>query len=138
MRKVTRGAGWIRVIVATVRAIVATGADAEEYLTDLVPGYQGVITKVSSIVMVAGTGANATRLFRLLKGTSTVVASKTIALADVTTKGIVIDWTLSTTPEHREFGDTDTLSLDVTAAGTEFTALTMDVLVQGRQRPQQL
>jgi hypothetical protein len=137
MRTVTRGAGWLRGLVIAVKAIVATGAGAEEYLTDFVPGYQGVITKVSSIVLVAGTGVGATRLFRLLKGTSTVVASKTIALADVAAQGTVIDWALSTTPENLAFGDTDTLSLDVTAAGTEFTALTMNVLVQARQRPQQ-
>lgn len=130
--------GWIRTIVASVNAQVAAGTDAEEWLTDYVPGFKHRITKVTSVVQVAGTGAGATRLFRLIKGASTVVASKTIALADVTAKGIKIDWTLSTTESDLTLEDADTLSLDVTAAGTQFTALTMDILVQARQRMQQL
>ena len=130
--------GWTRGLVCATSCPVATGAGAEEWLTDYVPGFRFVVTKVTAVVKVAGTGAGATRLFRVLKGASTVVASKTIALADVTAKGIKIDFTLSTTPENLVFGDVDTLSIDVTAAGTEFTALTFDLLIQGRQRQQQL
>jgi hypothetical protein len=131
--------GWFRADIASVDAIVASGTGAQEYITDFVPGFRFVVDKVVAIVEVVGATGGATRLFRLLKGTATIAASKTIVLADVGTKGIQIPLTLSATPENLEFGDLDTLSIDSPAAdSSSYGALTMHFLVQGRQRPQQL
>ena len=131
--------GWIRAEIASVDAIVASGTGLQEFITDFVPGFGFVVTKVVAIVEVVGATGGATRLFRLLKGTATIAASKTIALADVGTKGIQIPFTLSTTPENLVYGDDDTLSIDTPAAdSSSYGALTMRIIVQGRQRPQQI
>lgn len=131
--------GWIRANVLNATCPVASGTNAQEYVTDHVAGFKFVVTKVTSIVQVIGSTSSATRLFRLIKGASTVVASKTIALADVGTMGLKIDWTLSTTSGDLTFEDADTLTIDSPAAGSSsYGSLTLGVMVQGRQRPQQL
>ena len=135
MPRETAGAGYLRGFI-TVQAAVAGGASAQEWLTDYVPGFGLVIESVKAVVKVAGTGSGATRLFRVVKGASTVVASATIALADTTAVGLVID--LPVTVLNAPFRDDDTLTVDVTAAGTEFTALTLDFIIRYRTRPQQL
>lgn len=129
-------AGWTRYETA-VRAIVATGTSAEEYLTDLTSGFYRELEAAYFVVDTAGTGAGATRLFRVIKNTSTVAASKTIALADTATKGTIITLTLSTTPSELMFFDDDEISLDVTGAGTQFTALAGTFVLRWRTRPQQ-
>src|SRR5262245_23930404 len=127
--------GWVRV-EETYNAPVAAGTGAEEYVTDLVLPYTRIYERVRAIVEVVGAGAGATRLFRLIKGTSTVVASATITLAGTATKGTVIDFTM--VPAECQFFDADLLSLDVTAAGTQFTALTLQFQLLSRQRAQQV
>lgn len=136
MGREARIAGWIRSHL-TFRMVVASGTSAEEYVTDLVPAFTFWLEKAWFIASGDGAGAGATRLFRVVKGTATVAASATIALANTQTKGGFKAFTLSTTPSDYFFGDSDTLSVDVTAAGTQFTTLTGDLVLQIRHRPQQ-
>lgn len=135
-RETNSGAGWIRGFVR-VDAPIASGTDAEEYLTDLAPGFKFIVEKVYAVVKVAGTGSGATRLFRVLKGASTVVASKTIVLADMATKGAIIELTL--VQAVSAFGDADTLSVDTVATdAVSFTAGTLEFFIKYRTRAQQV
>lgn len=123
----------------TLPAVVATGTSAEEYVTDMVPGFQFELTKAWFVVTVVGTGAGATRLFRVVKTVGTtdyVAASATIALADTATKGVIKTFTLSTTQTDCMFYDADKLTIDVTGAGTQFTALSGHFVLEILTRPQ--
>lgn len=127
--------GWSRQ-EEMYHAPVATGTSAEEYVTDLTLGYTRIYEKVRAIVEVVGTGASASRTFRVIKGASTVVATKTIVLADTTTKGTVIDIPINLADAL--FTDTDLLTVDVAAGGTSFTTLTLQFELLSRSRPQQV
>lgn len=120
-----------------VNAPIASGTSLQEWLTDLVLGFGFEVEKVSVAVKVAATGAGATRLFRVVKGASTVVASKTIALADATPIGKVIDLTMASTVGDRSFDDDDTLTVDSPAADSvSFTAGELEFYITYLQRPQ--
>ncbi len=115
----------------------ATGA--QEWLTDAVPGFGFEVEKVYAVVKVASTGSSETRLFRVLKGASTVVASKTIAHADAQTIGAVIDLTMTSTAGDNVFdADTNTLTVDSPAADSvSFTAGELEIHIVYMQEPQQ-
>lgn len=127
--------GWLRGFL-TFRSPIASGTAAEEYVTDVAPGFEFTIEKVSAVVVTAFTGAGATRVFRVLKGASTVVATATIVLADGATKGAVID--VPVTAANASFADADTLSIDTIAAGAvSFTAGELMWVIKYRTKPQQ-
>ena len=128
--------GWIRTI-ENLRIVVASGTSAEEYLTDITPGFQRELVAAYFVSNGDGAGASASRLIRIVKGASTVAASRTLVLADTQTKGLVSAFTLSTTPSDYQFFDASTVSIDVTAAGTQFTTLTGTIKMVWKQKPQQ-
>ena len=128
--------GWIRT-VENLRITVASGTSAEEYLTDLVPGFQRILVAAYFISDGSGAGASASRLIRIVKGASTVAASRTLVLANTQTIGLASAFTLSTTASDYQFYDADTLTIDVTAAGTQFTTLTGTIKMVWKQKPQQ-
>lgn len=127
--------GLIR-IPLTFRINVASGTSAEEYVTDITYGFQFEIWKAWFVASGDGAGAGATRLFRIVKNASTVAASATIALADTQTKGDTTAFTLSTTPSDYHFFDSDTFTVDVTGAGTQFTTLTGNLHIIALTRAQ--
>lgn len=127
--------GLIR-IPLTFRINVASGTSAEEYVTDITYGFRFEVAKAWFVASGDGAGAGATRLFRIVKGASTVAASATIALAATQTKGTVSAFTLSSTPSDYHFFDSDTFTVDVTGAGTQFTTLTGNLHVILLTRPQ--
>lgn len=112
------------------------GTGAAEPVTDYVAGFQYVIEKVTFVTQVAGTGASASRTFRVIKGASTVVATVTLALADTATVGALKAFTV--TSANADFSDTDTLTVDFASGGTAFTAGAGVLLVQYRQQPQRV
>ena len=128
--------GWIRTI-ENYPIVVASGTSAEEYLTDLVPGFQRILVAAYFISDGSGAGASASRLIRIVKGASTVAASRTLVLANTQTIGLASAFTLSTTASDYQFYDADTLTIDVTAAGTQFTTLTGTIKMVWKQKPQQ-
>jgi hypothetical protein len=134
MPRETAGAGFIR---GTFHfpVVVATGTSAVEYVTDFVPGFKFVIESVKAVVRVAGTGSGATRTFNVKKGAATLAASAAVTLAATAAIGTVVD--IPVTAADAEFEDADTLTVDVDSGGTQFTALTFDLIVKYRQRPQQ-
>jgi len=112
-----------------------TGTGAVEIATDLVRGFQYSIEKVEFITQVAGTGASASRTFRVLKGASTVAATRTLVLADTTPVGKSVAFTV-TGGADSYFDDTDTLTVDFASGGTAFTAGAGVINITYRQRNQ--
>lgn len=126
-------------IFLPIRAIIATGTSAEEYLTDLVTAFRFTLEKAWFVVDTVGTGAGATRPFRILKTEGTTdytAATATITLAATATKGATVAFTLSNTPSDYEFFDASKLTIDVQGSGTQFTALAGTFILQLRTRPQ--
>lgn len=115
---------------------IPTGTGAVENVTDWTPGFGFTVESVKAVVAVAGTGAGATRTFRVVKGASTVVASGTVTLAGTATVGAVID--IPVTAANAVFSDTDTLTIDWASGGTAFTAGALNVIAVLRQHPQRV
>lgn len=114
---------------------IPAGTAAAEFVTDYVAGFTYVIEKVTFHTTVAATGAGASRVFRVVKGASTVVATRTHVLADSSDLGE--QQSLTVTAANAEFSDTDTLTIDTIAAGAvEFTAGEVQCVIQFRQKPQ--
>jgi hypothetical protein len=112
-----------------------TGTSAREFLTDLVPGFTLTVEKVSYVCNIIHTGSGS-QTIRVVKGASTVVASKIVVLADTGTAGLVVD--MPVTAADATFSDTDTLTVDMTASGTAFTTGTATVLIRYRANPQRV
>lgn len=113
------------------------GTAAAEPITDFLPGFAFTVEKVSFFTQVAATGAGATRVFRVVKNASTVVATTTFTLADGDTVGK--QETFTVTAADAEFDDDDTLTIDTIAAGAvAFTAGEVVCVIQYRQRPQRV
>jgi hypothetical protein len=124
--------GWVRGFLNVYHAI-PTGTGAVEIVTDLNPGFKYIIEKVTAVVAVAGTGTSASRTYRVLKGASTVVATRTLALADTATVGAQIPFTVN----ENEMMDADVLTVDFASGGTAFTAGALNLIIQYRTRAQQ-
>ena len=128
--------GWIRGQLNLYFPIPA-GTGAVEVLTDLIPGFKFYIEKVTAIVTVAATGSGASRVVNVVKDASTVVATTTYVLADGATVGAVKSFTV--TPANAEFLDGSKLSVEFPTAGAvAFTAGALNLVIQYRQRQQQL
>lgn len=111
------------------------GTGLVESVTDMVPGFDFVVEKVTAHVAIAGTGAGATRVLNILKGASTVVATATVTLADTATVGVLKAFT--TTAANAKFLDADTLSVEwPTAGAVAFTAGAIVLTVHYRSLPQ--
>lgn len=145
-------AGWHR-ITETYLCNFATGVLADVFFGDsangiLSFGHQRVIDKVQAFVVVVGAGAGASRVLTLQKwrtapsgaviGSPVVIAQATITLAGTATKGTAIAVPLVAQLSDRLIGDTELLGLQVDAGGTQFTALSLEVQIISRQRPQRL
>lgn len=115
--------------------VLPAGTTAIEYITDWTPGFAFEIESVKAYTQTAGTGAGASRTFRVLKGASTVAATATLALADTATAGQEKAFTVSASPDNK-FSDTDTLTVDFAAGGTAFTAGAVNLCIVYRQLPQ--
>jgi hypothetical protein len=116
---------------------IPSGTAAVEWVTDWTPGYGFTIESVTGYITTAGAGAGATRVLRVLKGTATVVATVTLALADATPTGKAIAFTV--TPANATFLDTDVLTVDSVAAGAvSFTAGAFNLTIVYRENPQRV
>jgi hypothetical protein len=114
---------------------IPAGTGAAEFITDWSPGYAFTVESVKGYMAVAGAGAGATRVFRVLRGAATVVATVTLAVADATPLGKAVIFTV--TPANATFSDADVLTVDTIAAGAvEYTAGKFNLTIVYRQAPQ--
>jgi hypothetical protein len=116
---------------------IPAGTGAVEAITDWVAGYRYTIESVKASWQIAAVGAGASRVFRVVKGASTVVATATILLADGDTVGKEKVFTV--TAADASFGDTDKLTVDFPTAGAvAFTAGAVNLTIVYRQSPQRV
>lgn len=127
--------GWLRTFIS-IRINVAPGTSAEEFLTDFTPGCEMVLESCRFVASGDGAGAGATRTLRVIKGTATVAATGTVALASTTTKGAITALTPASDLIDRTFRDGDLITVDLASGGTQFTTLTGNVILRFRQRLQ--
>lgn len=116
-------------------AVLPAGTGAATLLPAITPGFAFEVEKAWYIPTVAATGASASRVVNVLRG-STTVATRTLLLADADTPGT--DAPAFTVTPNLPFGDTDALSIAVAAGGTAFTAGSGYVIVQVREVTQRL
>ena len=109
---------------------------AVEVVTDWAPGFEFTIESVKAYTAVVGTGTSASKTFRVLKGASTVVATRTLILAETDTLGEEV--VLTVTAANATFGDADVLTVDFAAGGTAFTAGAVNLVIVYRQSPQRI
>ena len=115
--------------------ILPAGTGSVEVVTDFVPGFEFKIESVKAYTAVAGTGTSASRVFRVVKGASTVVATATLLLADTDTVGKEKAFTV--TAANANFTDADTLTIDFPSAGAvAFTAGQVNLIITYFTYPQ--
>ena len=102
-------------------------------------GFAGTVERAAIYSSVVAAGAGATRTLNIRKGiaTGTVMATATVALADINAVGAMKAIPASTVAGAADFVDADTLTIEWASAGaTAFTAGTFHVLVTVRQKAQ--
>ncbi len=101
---------------------------AADLITDFVPGFRGKIVSAQAFVRVLGTGSGASQVLNFEIGTTNLTGGVlTPTLANTATLGARIAATAITA--GNEFSATDTISLEVAASGTVFTAGAIEVYV---------
>jgi len=118
---------------------VGDGTGAITLIDSLPLGYVGVLEKLRFVSSSIATGAGATQTYKLRKGgaTGTVVATLTIALADVNAVGkFKVASVAAADDASARLMDTETLSLTRDASGTAYTKLEGLFSVVIRQKPQ--
>lgn len=87
-------------------------------------GFAAELEKVEAMPNVVGTGAGASQVINVRKGTATgtVCGTVTVTLANQGTIGTVTAGTVTETSSANKFGDADTLTVEKAAAGTVFSA----------------
>lgn len=102
---------------------LATGlsTSAIDILTNFTPGFPFEIVKFQFVTTVAGTGSSASQTFNLEIGTTNVTGgSLNLTLASQATIGAITDATAITA--NNTGSDTDTISIEMAAGGTVFSA----------------
>jgi len=99
-----------------------------------VAGFKRELEKVQIVTTVVGTGAGATRLFNIRKGsaTGTIIGTFTPTLANQGTLGVVTDGTVVSAGDVNKLDDADALTIEAPNAGTAFSAGGFDVLLHWR------
>jgi hypothetical protein len=121
-KRLASPAGWTRTQL-NIYIPLPAGTGAVEAVTDLNLDYMYEVEKVTAVVVVAGTGSGASRVFRVLKGASTVVATATLVLADTDTVGKLKEFTVTDDGQTNHYEGGDLLTVDFPSAGAvAFTA----------------
>lgn len=117
--QVAPGAGYYTLNFAIGLAAMTTAA--ADLVTNIVPGHRGKVVKMYFTTHVLGTGTSASQVLNLEIGTTDLTGGVlTLLLADTTPLGKTTSATAITA--LNEFSATDTLSVEVAASGTVFTA----------------
>ena len=130
--------GFIRTTLCLGPIAVAAGTGAQAIVTSLVVPSRRVLERIDLIPTVAATGAGASRVLNVRKGTGsgTVVGTATLLLADLGTIGTVKGYVVNTS--NVPYDDADTLSMQIDSGGTSMTAGTFIFLLTFREQPQRI
>jgi hypothetical protein len=123
------------VIVLTIPFPAGTGQVTS--ILSLPLGFAGTVERAAIYASVVATGAGATRTLNIRKGiaTGTVMATATVALADLNAVGNVK--AVPAVAGAADFADADTLTIEWAAAGAvAYTAGTFHVAITVRQKAQ--
>ncbi len=126
-------------LAVTALTGVFDGTGAITLVDTLVPGYTLYIEKLRFVSSSIATGAAATQTFKLRRGgaTGTVVATLTIALADINAVGKFKEASVAAADmDSARLTDAVGLSLTRDASGTAFTKAEGLFSVVVRQKPQ--
>lgn len=101
--------------------LAAMTTAAADLTTGWIPGHRGKILSTQFFTTTLGTGSGASQVLNLEIGTTDVTGGVlTLTLATTTPLGVRIAGTAVTA--NNEFTATDSISLEVAASGTAFTA----------------
>lgn len=121
------GPGVYTVTIPLALASMTTAA--ADLVTGWIPGHRGLIKKVQFVTTTLGTGTSASQVINLEIGSTDVTGGVlTLLLADTTPLGKIKDATAITA--LNEFSATDTISVEVAASGTVFTAGSGALIIQ--------
>ncbi len=134
--------GWIfqPLLSLYVPAAHIAGTSAIVYLSALTLGFKAVVTKVTFVQDIALVGSGGAQTINVRKGAHTtgdLLAALSVAIADsgigtVTSQAV----TAAVQAEEAYLKDADTLSIEMAASGTAFSAGEGTLTVWGRVRPQ--
>jgi len=135
-KRLAAPAGWTRVPLGFT-IVIPGGTSAGEFVTDADYDFMFEVESVIAHTAVVATGSGATRVFRVLKGSATVVATATIALADASVLGEQVVFTVTDDGATNHFEPGDLLTVDTVSAGAvAFTAGQLDLDIILRTKPQ--
>jgi hypothetical protein len=127
-------------LVAPALTGIADGTGAITLVDSLPLGYLGSIEKITFVSGSIATGAGGTQTYKVRKGgpTGTVVATLTLALADVNAVGKFKSALVAAADNEaaRLSKDTDTISFTRDAGGTAYTKFEGTFYLTLRQKPQ--
>ena len=113
--------GVYKYIHPMTRLATDLSTQAIDLLTNFTPGHAFKLLSLAFVTTVAGTGTSASQVFNLEIGTTNVTGGVlTLTLASQSAIGVVTNATAITA--LNEGSATDTISLEMAASGTVFTA----------------
>ncbi len=135
--------GWVfqPLLSLYIPAAHLTGTSLIVYLDALILGFKAVVTKATFAQTIALVGANGTQTINIRKGahtTGTLLAALVVPIADsgigtVTSQAVTA---ANQADEAYMRSDADTLSIEMAASGTSFSAGEGTLTIWGRVRPQ--
>jgi hypothetical protein len=134
--------GWVfqPLLSLYVPAAHITGTSAIVYLDALTLGFKAVVTKVTFVQSIALVGSSGSQTINVRKGAHTtgdllaalVLLEADSGIAAVNSQAV----TAAVQAEEAYLRDADTLSIEMAASGTSFSAGEGTLTVWGRVRPQ--
>jgi len=134
--------GWVfqPLLSLYVPAAHLTGTSLIVYLSALTLGFKAVVTKATFTQTIALVGASGSQTLNIRKGahtTGTLLAALVVPIADAAIGGVTSQAvTAAVQAEEAYLKDADTLSIEMAASGTSFSAGEGTLTVWGRVRPQ--
>jgi len=133
--------GWVYgpIFTLPVTAAMIAGTSQIIYVTSLSPGFKCAIDKVTFVPTVELAGAGGAQTINVRKGAAdgTVLCSLALAIANKAVS-VVSSGAVAAADKDTAYlrSDSDTISIEMAASGTAFSAGSGVLTVWGRSRPQ--
>lgn len=119
---IAAGVGCHTITIPLTSLATGLSTSAIDLLTNYVLGYAFKVLKFDFVTTVAGTGAGASQVFNLEIGTTNVTNNLTVTLASTAAIGQISTGAPDPIIANNVGTATDTLSIEMAAGGTVFTA----------------